>query len=533
MNGLDYVVIAAYLIVMIGIGVVLSEQKSQDSFFLGSRSLGWFPLALSTMATQLSAISFISAPAFVGFRQGGGLKWLTYEFGVPLAMIFVMLVIAPALYRANVVSIYEYLELRFGQSTRILISVCFQVVRSFSTGIMIYAPALILQAVLDIPIWQSIAAVGVIALAYSSLGGMKAVVYSDAIQMVLIFGGLIVVGLYAVATFDSWSAVMNEIPASRWTAVDYASFGFSGDEFGFLPMLVGGFVLYASYYGCDQTQAQRFLSATDMNAARRLLFTNGLLRFPLVLLYCLVGLVVGATIRLSPESLMRVPADRPDFMMPIFVLDYLPHGLIGLLVVAILSAAMSSVSSGMNSLAAVTLEDLRSLGYRPKTPQGELQAARALSIAWGLVIVLLSFFAGSIAPTVIEAINKVGSALYGPVLGIFALAIVQRRRSAVAANVGLLTGLAVNLTLWVFVPQVFWMWWNFIGLAITVAVTLAATAIVGPNPEEVADGNQHQSDDSSDPTTRRWSVILIGFFALMVVVSTLIGQVGAWWRIVG
>ena len=525
MNGLDYFVVAVYLAAMVGIGLVLSRQESQNSFFLGNRSLGWFPLALSTMATQLSAISFISAPAFVGLREGGGLKWVTYEFGVPLAMIFVMFVITPALYRANVVSIYDYLETRFGWSTRLLISICFQVVRSFSTGIMIYAPALILQAVLDIPIWQSIVAVGVIALAYSSMGGMKAVVYSDAIQMILIFGGLLVVGAYALAEVGGVDALYSRVDPQRFEAVNFASLGLSSDEFGFLPMLLGGFVLYASYYGCDQTQAQRFLSAADMHAARRLLFTNGVLRFPLVLLYCLVGLVVGTAIMQSPESMARIPADRPDFMMPIFIVDNLPHGMIGLLIVAILSAAMSSVSSGMNSLAAVTLGDLRLAGLSPQTAEGEINVARLLSVLWGLVIVGLSFFAGSIAPTVIEAINKVGSALYGPVLGVFVLAIVSRRRSAIAANVGLLVGLGLNIYFWLFVPTLFWMWWNLIGLIVTIVVASAVTAIVLP-PSSSEDSAIPIQDSLVSPANQRTALVLTLAFLLIVTISVLLNIAG-------
>ena len=524
MNAADYVVIVIYLAAMIGIGVALSGQESNTSYFLGNRSLGWFPLALSTMATQLSAISFISAPAFVGLRDGGGLKWLTYEFSVPLAMIVVMFLIAPALYRANVVSIYDYLETRLGRSTRILISICFQVVRSFSTGIMIYAPALILQAVLDIPIWQSIIAVGVIALAYSSLGGMKAVVYSDAIQMFLIFGGLLVVGANALGQIGGIGGLPERVEPSRWLAVDFSALGFDGDEFGFFPMLFGGFVLYASYYGCDQTQAQRFLSAADMNAARRLLFANGVLRFPLVLLYCIVGLIVGAAIVQSPESMARIPADRPDFMMPIFIVDHLPHGIIGLLVVAILSAAMSSVSSGMNSLAAVTLEDLRGTAFGPQSTAQEVTLARGLSIVWGLVIVGLSFFAGSIAPTVIEAINKVGSALYGPVLGVFIIAIAAPRRSAIAANIGLLGGLALNLYFWLFVPNLFWMWWNFIGLVVTVSIALAVGALTAaqPAPEHPTSAFE-DSDGLAHNPRNQWTALTLGlYYGLIVLVSMML-----------
>ena len=271
MNILDYIVVAAYLGGLLLFGFMLRKQSSEGDYFLGGRTMGWFPLSLSTMATQLSAISFISAPAFVGLREGGGLTWLAYEFAVPLAMILVMFVIAPALYRAGVVSIYDYLERRFSRSTRILISLFFQIVRSFATGIMLYAMGLILQAVLGIPLWQSIIAVGMITLIYSTSGGMKAVVYSDAIQMVMIFGGLLLVAGFALAQMGGFDVFWRQVDPARLVAVDVQSLGFNNDEFGLLPMIFGGFVLYASYYGCDQTQAQRILSSKSLADARTVL----------------------------------------------------------------------------------------------------------------------------------------------------------------------------------------------------------------------------------------------------------------------
>lgn len=182
----------------------------------------------------------------------------------------------------------------------------------------------------------------------------------------------------------------------------------------------------------------------------------------------------------DPALMARVPPDKPDYMMPIFIIERLPHGIIGLLIVAMLSAAMSSLSSAVNSLAAATEKDLAMLGLVPTEPHRQIQLARLLSIAWGLAILVLSFFAGSIAPTVIEAINKVGSALYGPVLGVFLMAILQRRRSEAAANIGLLAGLSLNLYFWLFVPDLFWMWWNIVGLLVTLAVSAAASAITRP-----------------------------------------------------
>ncbi len=528
MNVLDYLVIAAYLGGLLYFGYLLRDQSNEGDYFLGGRSMGWFPLTLSTMATQLSAISFISAPAFVGFREGGGLKWLTYEFALPLAMILVMFVIAPALYRAGIVSIYEYLDKRFGRSTRILISVSFQIVRSFATGIMVYAMGLILEAALGIPLLQSILVVGVITLIYSTSGGMKAVVYGDAIQMVLIFGGLLVVAWYALAEIGGLGAFWHEVDPIRLKAVDFTSLGLSGDEFGFLPMLFGGFVLYASYYGCDQTQTQRILSAKSVEDTRVLLLANALLRFPLVLLYCFVGLIVGVAFANSPSLTALVPPDKPDFMMPVFILEHLPHGIIGLLLVAILAAAMSSLSSAVNSLAAVTLEDLEALGAKPSTKEKEVLWARGVSIFWGVVILFLSLFAGSIAPTVIEAINKVGSALYGPILAVFLLGMLTRSKNVAGANAGLVAGVLVNLYLWKAHPEIFWMWWNFIGLVVTVGVAFLVQLVVRPDPNYVP-----ETPTGVDPTLDgekklRYGAGLVLVFVVIVLVSVAIEPFREW-----
>jgi SSS family transporter len=507
-------------------GYLLRNQSSEGDYFLGGRSMGWFPLTLSTMATQLSAISFVSAPAFVGLREGGGLKWLTYEFALPLAMVLVMFVIAPALYRAGVVSIYDYLEKRFGRATRILISVSFQIVRSFATGIMVYAMGLILEAVLGIPLWQSLFVVGIITLIYSTSGGMKAVVYGDAIQMFLIFGGLLVVTWYALADIGGFGAFWREVDHARLVAVDFSSLGLNGDEFGFIPMLFGGFVLYASYYGCDQTQAQRIISARDIKDTKVLLFANGVLRFPLVLLYCFAGLIVGVAIANDPALAAKIPAEKPDYMMPIFIIEHLPHGVIGLLLVAIMAAAMSSLSSAVNSLAAVTMEDIAVLGGKPSTRRNEVMLARGVSIFWGIAILIMSLFAGSIAPTVIEAINKVGSALYGPILGVFLLGMLSRRVNGLGASLGLLAGMFLNLYLWKAQPQIFWMWWNFIGLVVTSAVAVVVSAFAGKVVDEIpaADHGSTVASVARSPYT----IALVSIFGLIVVISTFLKDTQSW-----
>ncbi|GAA6167740.1 sodium:solute symporter family transporter [Sessilibacter corallicola] len=531
MNYLDYLIVFGYLAAMLGFGYALRKQSNENDYFLGGNSLGWAPLTLSTMATQLSAISFISAPGFVGLREGGGLKWLTYELAVPLAMILVAFVIIPPLYRSGVVSIYEFLERRFDRTTRFYISVSFQVVRSFSTGIMVYATGIIIESVLGVPFWQSILIICVITIIYSLQGGMKAVVYGDAIQMILIILGLILCVFYSVQALGGVESFLSGIDKERLVAVDFGSMGFNGDEFGFLPMLFGGFVLYASYYGCDQTQAQRALSARSLNDIKKILIANGLLRFPITILYCFAGLSVGVLALSSPEFLSKIPEGKPDFMMPVFIIEYLPNGLIGLLLVAILAAAMSTLSSTINSLSAVSIEDAQRLGLLKKGGNSEVLASRVIALFWGVLTLTLSIFAGNIAPTVIEAINKVGSALYGPILGVFLFAILTKKVSSLSINIGLTAGLVVNLIFWLAVKNVFWMWWNVIGFAVMCVATYLVHIVVSgrENFSEVSLESMQDAVKSKEFFVGKdiltSSAVLVLFFAIILSISIVIENI--------
>lgn len=518
MNFLDYFVVIGYLGILLYMGFAMRVQENKGDYFLGGRSLGWKPLALSVMATQLSAISFISAPAFVGLRDGGGMIWLSYELGIPIAMILLLGTILPTLYKSGVVSIYDFLEQRFGRSTRLLISIVFQFSRAFATGIMIYAVSIILQGTMGIEAWQAVVLTGIITVLYSLQGGMKAVVYADAIQMVIIILGTIAciaIGLHALGGLD---VLVEQAPKERLTAVDFSSFGFSGDGFGFLPMLFGGIVLYASYYGCDQTQAQRALSAQNEGDLRKMIVANGIIRFPITLLYCFSGLIVGTLALTNAEFFNKIPADNPDWLMPTFILNYLPHGLIGLLIVAILSAAMSSLSSAINSLSAVTIEDYCRVTNKELEHKSYLKMAKVIGLVWGGITLILSLFAGNIAPTIIEAINKVGSVFYGPILALFLLAVASKALSGKHVNIGLIAGVGTNIVVWLFIPDVFWFWWNVIGFAVTYCVALIAR-ITWPNNSRVPE--LEKLNFHSILTVKDVS-ILVGFFIFMLTVCLLL-----------
>lgn len=518
MNFLDYIVVVGYLGALLYMGFALRQQEDKGDYFLGGRALGWKPLTLSVMATQLSAISFISAPAFVGLRDGGGMIWLSYELGIPIAMILLLGTILPSLYKSGVVSIYDYLEQRFGRLTRVLISIVFQFSRAFATGIMIYAVSIILQGTMGIEAWQAVVLTGIITVLYSLQGGMKAVVYADAIQMVIIVLGTIaciVIGLHALGGFD---ALVEQAPKERLTAIDFSSLGFSGDGFGFFPMLFGGIVLYASYYGCDQTQAQRALSARNENDLRKMIVANGIIRFPITLLYCFSGLIVGTLALTNIDFFNKIPADNPDWLMPTFILNYLPHGLIGLLIVAILSAAMSSLSSAINSLSAVTVEDYCRITDTELEHKSYLRVAKITGLIWGGVTLVLSLFAGNIAPTIIEAINKVGSVFYGPILALFLLAVASKTLNGRHVNLGLIAGVGTNIIIWLFLPDIFWFWWNVIGFVVTCVVSMVARTAW---PSSVSSNNTKALVFHSI-LTKSDIFILLGFFVLMLSVCLLL-----------
>jgi len=499
MNWLDYSIIIIYIIFFLGMGFFFKENKNSKDYFLGGRSMGWFPLSLSTMATQLSAISFISAPAFVGLKLGGGMKWLTFEFAVPLAMIFIMIVIIPPLFRSGVVSIYEFVEKRFSVSTRMILSIVFQISRALGTGVMVYTIAIILQAVLDIDYVYTILIISIITIIYSWQGGMKAVVWGDAIQMIILFGGLVICLYFGWNLLQEHGGLANGFDQERLKVIDYNLGIGEGNEYGLWPMLIGGFFLYVSYYGCDQTQAQRLLSAKDEKTIRTLLLANGLLRFPVVLVYCTMGLILGGLITLAPDFLAEIarttqkhfPAEfaqngiKADLMVPVFIMKYLPHGLIGILMVGILSAAMSSLSSTVNSLSAVTVEDFFNRGENKLSDEKYMYISKASVVFWGVVCIGASFLFGGSRSAVIEIINAIGSVFYGPVLVTFVLAFFSKKVNHIGMNTGIIVAVLINLIFSKTMQEmfhidlgfdIFWIWLNFTGVIIALVVAYVVSA---------------------------------------------------------
>ncbi len=519
MNVIDWTIIILYMAGMIGLSVYLGRRQStQDDYYVGGRRISWWAVGVSTMATQTSAISFISIPAFVALKTNGGFTWLQYELAVPLAMILVMAFLIPFFRELKLVSVYEYLELRFSPAVRSLASAVFLISRGLATGVGVYASGIVLSVCLGIPLWATILIIGVVTIIYDTIGGIEAVIYSDLIQMVILLGGIVVCIFYAADSVGGFGAMFAAIPTERTQTFEFSTGLGDGGTVPFWAFLIGGFFLYASYYGTDQSQVQRGLSAKTSDESKLALMLNGLARFPLTVLYLMLGVAVFAVYQSSPELAAAVPAERPDYLVPQYILHNLPTGLRALLFAALLAAAMSSLDSALNSLSASTMRDF--VEKKIEDSANYLKWSKITTVIWGVLITGFAFLVGNISDTVIEAINKIGSAFYGPILAAFLVGVLSRKVTAPGIFTGIFAGVALNLVLWLGFPGIHWMWWNMVGCAVTTFTAFLVSAI-GNIPLAAEKLQYSLSDkgimDRERPWFRSYGMLIL-YFGIMLLV---------------
>ncbi|MFQ5511611.1 MAG: sodium/solute symporter [Candidatus Krumholzibacteriia bacterium] len=542
MTNLDWTVIGVYLFGLVAFAAVQARrQRSLWDYYLAGRRVPWWQSGMSTMATQLGAISFVSAPAFVALKPNGGLKWLCYEFGVPLGILLVLIWIIPRLHRGNHISIYEYLEERFDAGTRSLVSLLFQLGRGLATAVSVLAGGLILSTALPLSTTSAILLIGVVTIVYDALGGMRVVLVSDVAQMLIIMLGIGVCGVTALKLVG-WAAAVDALGPERWRILDFGRWGLtSGGEYGFWPMTIGGIFLYASYYGCDQSQVQRELSVAKLSDVKRSLLFNAFGRFPVVLFYCVMGVLVGAVFTM-PEQMSHVAwrfgmdidllsstlQDNPDRMVPMFILTFLPAGVVGLVFVAIMSALMSSLDSAINSLSAATMQDFyRRYARRDATERHYMIVSKLLTVFWGGFCVLAALvFANSAEAarqTTIVLINAVGSLLYGPILAAFLVGVATRLVSGGAMKIGIVLGIAVNVVLWQ-TTDVSWLWWNFVGFAVATVSSIGLQVLRAPEGWRSLEDMFRPGLGALEAVRGRTSVF--GYTLLIIVVAYGLQQMG-------
>jgi len=505
MSPLDLTIVVLSLIGLVVLaGWLARRQRHTADYYLGGGRLPAWALGLSLAANQVSAISLIGAPAFVALRPGGGLGWLQYELAVPLAMAALVLWGVGFLRRAAGAEIYEVVGARLGPGARRLLAAFFLLGRGLGAGVVLYASSLVVDACTAWGFETSLLVVGTVAVAYTALGGLTADVISDVLQFGLLWGATVVVTV-VLGLRMAGRGLLTGVDPARLVILDLNHHGLGdGATFAFWPMLIGGFFLYLSYYGCDQTQAQRILAAADADQARRALTVASLVRFPLVLTYCLFGLMLAGFLAATPDFAQSLVGRPPDALVPQFLVTYLPTGIVGVVVAGILAAALSSIDSALNSLSAVVVEEFSTPGLRGD-PARQLQWARLATIGWGVAATTAAWFFSRAGETSIELINKVGSALYGPVLAVFLLAWRSRRADGRSAVAGAVAGLLANLSLAVWAPGISWLWWNVVGCGVTLAVGVA----FGRSKVAVERVGDHEG--------RGYARLLVVFFVIILV----------------
>lgn len=474
MTTLDFVVIAVYFTLTAGIALGLSgQQKSLKDFFLGDRNVPWWLAAFSGIATIVSGASYLGGPG-VAFK--GDYTLLQYRLALPAAIFVLCAVLLPFFYRLQVYSIYEYLGRRFDPRVRLAASGLFVVLKTAYLAIVIYTPALVLSQVTGLSLLAIIIATGLGTTAYTLFGGLKAVVWTDALQLVVLVGGLV----YAVFT------VVGKVDGGLATVINHAS---EADKFRFINLnlspaepysllgcVIGGFFLMIAQFGADQTEMQRFLSTSSLKRAGYALGSSMVVATALGFLLFFVGTALFTFYAMHPER-GGVGFDSNRIFAK-FIAEEMPSGLVGLMVGAVLAASMSTISAVLNSLATVSIADLYHHGGKR---QASVTLARGVTCAFGVVGTAAACFGGAFG-NVLEATMTISNFFGGSLVGVFLLGMLVRRANGTGALAGLVGGVTVVLLVSAF-TKVAGMWYGAVSSIAAFSIGWTASYFAAPPGE--------------------------------------------------
>ena len=511
MQSLDWIVLILTLTAIIAYGLYKSRTTHNlAGYFLANRSMGWGLILLSIIGTQASSITFLSAP---GQAYTDGMRFVQYYFGLPLAAVVVCIVFVPIFSKWKVYTAYEYLEARFDVKTRTLTSFLFLLNRSLSTGISVFAPSIILSSLLGWNIYWTNIFMGGLLIIYTMTGGAKAVAYTQQLQLIIIFIGIFLAAYLVVHMLPENIGFFDALHVSGklgklnviTTGIKNGKFNWN-DRYNLWSGLIGGFFLALSYFGADQSQVGRYLTASSQKESKMGLLMNGMVKVPMQFLILLVGALVFAfyqfhsaplffnQVELSKvensaykDSLTQAQQEYQtinllkqrsltDFSLALhrddkisiekhqreltdlqhysdslrgkvktwisksggdnndtnyifirFVVDYLPSGLVGLLIAIIFLASWGSIAAALNSLSAATMVDFhKKFTKHDITPEKEYQWSKWYTLAWGVFCIVVAMFTYNIGNSLIEAVNVLGSLFYGVILGVFLVAFFLR-----------------------------------------------------------------------------------------------------------
>ncbi len=476
---LDYVIVIAYLIGMAVLGVVSGgKQTSVRDYFLGSRQIPWWAVCFAIVATETSTLTFISIP---GVAYLGNLNFLQVTFGYLLGRIAVSFILLPAYATGELTTAYQLLGQRFGPTMRSTASITFMVTRVLADGVRLFATAIPLailmkgwQRFTDVPNEQIyIAAIGIMAgitLLYTLIGGVRAVIWTDVVQMFIYLAGAVGAMVVMLNALPSGPA---NIPADK-LAVVHTGFGLSLAAFFTSPYtliasLIGGAFLSMASHGTDQIIVQRLLTVPTLRGSRRALIGSGIIVIVQFAIFLAIGLLLYAFY--NGSSLPALGLLKADEVFPKFIIESMPSGLSGIIIAGLLAAAMSTLSGSVNSLASATMHDI----YKPyfakeSTDRHDLWMSRMFSLLWcGLLVAVAIFFIANTSKALVELALSIASVTYGGLLGTFLLGALFKNTRERDAIIGFGAGIVVMAFVF-FETKIAWTWFTFIGTCTTLIV---------------------------------------------------------------
>jgi solute:Na+ symporter, SSS family len=468
LDALDLIIVAVYLAGITLFGLRFrGQQRSLRGYFLADRTIPWWAIALSIVSAETSTLTIISIP---GLAYDTNLQFMQVVFGYLVARVIICMLFIPAYFRGEMLTAYQLVERQFGPRLRSLAAGLFLLTRAAAEGVRIFAVSIVVGIAIGTGEVASIAIITVLTLIYTFEGGMAAVIWTDVVQLSIYVAGTLV-GLAALLHLvpGGWSAVRQAISsAGKFQVFDF-SFTLS-KTYTFWAGLIGGTFLTTASHGTDQLMVQRLLAARNQRQAQMALLSSGVFIFFQFLLFLVVGLALWVFYRSFPTI---HPLGRSDRIFPTFIVTEMPHGISGLLVAAILAAAMSNLSAALNSLSSSSIVDFY-LRRKPKTSEADrLRLSRISTIAWGVVLFLLALLSRR-GGRVVEVGLSIASVAYGAMLGVFLLGLLTREANERGAMVGMACGFAVELYVWLG-TAIPWTWYVVIGTLATFGIGYIAS----------------------------------------------------------
>lgn len=481
MKALDLIIIFGYLIGIVLFGTWFGrKQKTTSDYFLGDRSVPWWAVAFSIVATETSTITFISVPG-IAFSRGGNFQFLQLVFGYLLGRVVISLLFIPSYFRGQLLTVYQLLDRRFGGKIKVLAASLFVVMRNIADGIRLLLTAIVLAAVYtafqpaantETIIIASVILIGMAMIVFTYFGGMEAVIWVEVIQLGIYIAGAIAAAVVLVGAIDGGFGGASAL-ATQYGKFSLFDFSFNATKtFTFWSGLIGGCFLTMSTHGTDQYLVQRYLCTDRPRKAVIALMTSGAIVLGQFIGFLFIGVLLFAFYHpfSDPGYLTAASASFPftggDRVFPDFITKHLPSGLSGLVVAAIFAAAMSS---SLNSIAATAVNDL----YKPLRPNSSdnhyLKVSHILTLAWGVVQIAVALVVRHQARSALDQALSIASLINGPILGVFLVGTFLRRVSQPPALIGMLVSIGVMLYVF-FGTSIAWTWYVFLGSLVTFVV---------------------------------------------------------------